>query len=44
MITLEGLRIASRGIAANRLRSALTVLGVTDRTSAALWAQRQGLT
>ena len=36
MITLEGLRIASRGIAVNRLRSALTVLGVTIGVAAVI--------
>ena len=36
MITLEGLRIASRGIAVNRLRSSLTVLGVTIGVAAVI--------
>jgi putative ABC transport system permease protein len=36
VITLEGLRIASRGIAVNRLRSSLTVLGVTIGVAAVI--------
>jgi putative ABC transport system permease protein len=36
MITLEGLRIASRGIVVNRLRSSLTVLGVTIGVAAVI--------
>ena len=36
MISREGLRIAARGIAANRLRSALTVLGVSIGVAAVI--------
>ena len=36
MITVEGIRIAVRGIASNRLRSALTVLGVTIGVAAVI--------
>ena len=36
MISLESIRIAVRGIAANRLRSSLTVLGITIGVAAVI--------